>query len=135
VLTDACFGGIIARHHERRADITILGVVHTRRLQFGVLDVNLDNSLAGWREGLEHQYIGAAGVYMIGPRALSLVRPGERLDMPELVARVKDHGGAVQVVTHEGAWFDLGTVDSYNQGVAAFTATPERFGRTHPSAG
>ncbi|HYE60407.1 MAG TPA: sugar phosphate nucleotidyltransferase [Phycisphaerales bacterium] len=128
VLTDARFADLIARHHARAADITVLGVVHTRRLQFGVLESNPDGRLTGWHEGLEHRYTGAAGVYMIGPRALALISDGERLDMPELVHRVMESRGLVQVHTHEGAWYDLGTPPIYDEGVAAFTASPERFG-------
>jgi len=44
-------------------------------------------------------------------------RPGGR--------RYRD-GGAGAGGPHDSAWFDLGTIDSYNQGLAAFTAAPER---------
>lgn len=132
VLSDVRFGDMIREHHASGADITILGVVHEHRLPYGVLEVNGQGTLSAWREGLEHHHVVAGGAYVIGEGALSLVRRDERLDMPALVARVIENGGSVHVFRHDVAWFDLGTIDSYNRGVAAFTASPERFGFVHP---
>jgi NDP-sugar pyrophosphorylase family protein len=128
VLSDVSFRDVIKQHNTRGADITILSVRHKYKLPYGVLDVKPDGSLNVWREGQEHLHLVSGGAYVVGRRALSMIQRGERLDMPSLVKRVMDDGGSAQVYIHEGGWFDLGTIDSYNLGVAAFNATPERFG-------
>lgn len=140
VLSDVSYGDMIREHEARGADLTILGVVYRHRPPYGVLELDGHGLLAAWHEGTEQQHVVAGGVYVVGERALSLVRRDERLDMPALVSRVMAAGGAVHVFTHGAAWFDLGTLETYALGVAAFMSDPARFGvlpgdRSEPSNG
>lgn len=128
VLSDLCFDQLLRQHHSRRADVTVVGARHRHRLAFGLLEKAESDKLLAWRERVETESLIAAGAYVLSRRAISLLQPGERVDMPTLVERVMAAGGCAYVHTHEGAWFDVGTIESYDRAVAAFEASPATFG-------
>jgi hypothetical protein len=68
------------------------------------------------RSRLRHQV--AIGCYMIEPAAGLFLRPGERIDMPDLVQRLLDAGSPVASHPHPGRWIDVGRPDDLQRAQA-----------------
>lgn len=128
ILSNVRFSDVLDEHNKCRADISILAVSHKYKLPYGELQVDAESNLQAWRERPEQEYLISGGGYVVGPKAMSLIKRDERLDMPGLVSRVLASGGRVHAYQHRDSWFDLGTIESYDRGVAAFVASPGEYG-------
>jgi NDP-sugar pyrophosphorylase family protein len=104
-LLDVEFGALLADHDRAGAAATI--VVAQVRSPFGVVDLEGDGRVTGFREGpLLEQWVNS-GVYALGEEALSrLPERGdhEQTTFPELAAEGKLRG-----FRHEGVWLTVNT--------------------------
>jgi NDP-sugar pyrophosphorylase family protein len=104
-LLDVEFGALLADHERAGAAATI--VVAQVRSPFGVVDLESDGRVTGFREGpLLEQWVNS-GVYALGEEALSrLPERGdhEQTTFPELAAEGKLRG-----FRHEGVWLTVNT--------------------------
>lgn len=111
-------GGAIATMavHERTVDIAY-GVVHARQ----------DGTVARLEEKPSIRYTVSMGVYAMRPEICDLIRPGERIDFPDLLGRAIEAGSVVQTLRHEGYWRDIGNRDDYEAAIEDFAADASRF--------
>ena len=104
-LLDVEFGALLADHERAGAAATI--VVAQVRSPFGVVDLEGDGRITGFREGpLLEQWVNS-GVYALGEEALSrLPERGdhEQTTFPELAAEGKLRG-----YRHAGVWLTVNT--------------------------
>jgi NDP-sugar pyrophosphorylase family protein len=104
-LLDVEFGALLADHERTGAAATI--VVAQVRSPFGVVDLEGDGRVTGFREGpLLEQWVNS-GVYALGEEALArLPERGdhEQTTFPELAAEGKLRG-----FRHEGVWLTVNT--------------------------
>jgi NDP-sugar pyrophosphorylase family protein len=104
-LVDVDFGALLARHRERGSAATI--TVVPLRSQFGVVDLDEEDAVTGFREAPRLPHWVSCGVYVLGEEALA--RLPERGDhetstFPELA--VERRLGAYR---HEGVWLTVNT--------------------------
>jgi len=104
-LLDVDFGGLLRDHEHGGAAATI--VVAQVRSPFGVVDLESDGRVTGFREGpLLEQWVNS-GVYALGEEALSrLPEKGdhEQTTFPELAAE-----GRLRGYRHAGVWLTVNT--------------------------
>ena len=104
-LLDVDFGGLLRDHEHWGAAATI--VVAQVRSPFGVVDLESDGVVTGFREGpLLEQWVNS-GVYALGEEALSrLPEKGdhEQTTFPELAAE-----GRLRGYRHAGVWLTVNT--------------------------
>lgn len=127
VLTDLAWADLLAFHAREAADLTVVGVRHVQTLPYGCLLADEGTALTGWSERQTICRLVSAGIYVVGPRAAGQIVPGERIDMPELVARVRGQGARVVVYEHAGTWYDIGDWPQYERASAEFARHPETF--------
>src|SRR5262249_46094938 len=113
LLTDLDFGELYRRHLAGGAAATIGAVRRQSRIDFGLLEVTPAGDLAAYREKPVLEHLVSMGVNVVGPRALALIRPGERLDMPDLHLRALAAGERVACHVAECLWLDIGRPDDY----------------------
>jgi NDP-sugar pyrophosphorylase family protein len=113
LLTTLDLTALVANHRASNADATI--AVHPREVQidFGVMDVGPDDLLREYREKPVHHFNVSMGVYVFKRWVLDLITPNERLDIPELVARIQEQGGRVACYRSDCHWLDIGRPDDY----------------------
>jgi NDP-sugar pyrophosphorylase family protein len=104
-LLDVDFGALLAEHERGGADATI--VVAQVRSPFGVVDLEDDGRITGFREApLLEEWVNS-GVYVLGEYALaSLPERGdhEQTTFPELAA-----AGRLRGYRHAGVWLTVNT--------------------------
>jgi NDP-sugar pyrophosphorylase family protein len=104
-LLDVEFGALLADHERAGGAATI--VVAQVRSPFGVVDLEDDGRVTGFREGPLLEHWVNSGVYALGEEALSrLPERGdhEQTTFPELAAEGKLRG-----FRHEGVWLTVNT--------------------------
>lgn len=123
VVSDIAFDEVLSRHVAAGADLTVVAVEDRRELPYGRLLTDDGGELLGWAERESLQRLVSAGVYAVSASVASMIRPGERLDMPTLAARVLDKRLRAIVYVHRGAWIDLGGLDDYETAQRLFGAS------------
>jgi NDP-mannose synthase len=113
LLTTLDFRALVAHHRASGAALTI--AVHEKRVRLGlgVLELGADGCVARYTEKPEMRYDVSMGVYVYEPRARALIRPGEYLDFPDLVARLLAAGERVAAFRTEAYWLDIGNPEDY----------------------
>jgi len=115
VLTTLDYRAFMEEHLRRGAMASVATAERDALIDFGVVEIADDGSLAGWREKPSFAYSVSMGVYVISEAARGLIAEGEALGMPELLLRVKESGGLVYCHRSECDWLDIGRVDDYQR--------------------
>jgi len=107
VLSDISYSNVLNFHDIHSAEVTMAIKKHEYKNPFGV--VNLDGiSITGIEEKPVSESYVNAGIYVISPRVLGLLRRNEYCDMPDLVSRACQSGiRCVGYPMHE-PWLDVG---------------------------
>jgi len=120
VLTTLDYRGFLEEHLRRGAMASVATAEREAMIDFGVVDIAPDGSLAGWREKPRFAYDVSMGVYAISDAARQLIAKDEALGMPDLLLRVKDGGGLVYCHRAECDWLDIGRPDDYQRAQEIF---------------
>lgn len=124
LLTDLDLGALVAFHREKGAALTI--AAHTRevKIDLGVLDIDGERRVTGYREKPVSRLEVSMGIYVYEPRVLKWVKPGVPLDFPDLVLALLKAGERVVAYPSRCQWLDIGRPDDYRQAQELFTKTP-----------
>ncbi len=114
LLTTLDFGKMVDYHESEQADITVGVYKRDVRIDFGVVDSDVDGRFQGFREKPTFHYEVSMGVNVIGKGAMQHIKQGEYLDMPDLVLKVHESGGKVALYREDDCyWLDIGRMDDY----------------------
>ncbi len=127
LLADVDYTAMVLYHQTAGNALTIGAHLKTHHVDLGVLDVDADGQLLGYREKPVHQYLVSMGIYVMQPAVVDMVRGGERCDLPDLVLRVLRDGQRVGIYRHEGTWLDIGRPEDFREAVALYESDPSRF--------
>jgi NDP-sugar pyrophosphorylase family protein len=120
-LLDLDYAGLVAEHERSDAAATL--VVAQVRSPFGVVDLQADDSIRGFREAPMLDHWVNSGVYVLGDEALE--RLPERGDhelstFPELASEGKLRGHR-----HDGVWLTVNTPKDLRRATEFMEAHPE----------
>ncbi len=127
VLSTLDLAEMARRHHERGAAMTVAMQPRSVGIDYGVLDVDPDGIIVGYREKPSLSYLVSAGINLISARARALLRPGERCDIPTLVTRLLERGERVVGFASDAYWRDIGRPDDYQAANAEFGGIHQEF--------
>lgn len=127
VLTTLDMKDLLAFHHRQGACATI--AVHHRKVKidFGVLQLNGDSTVAGYLEKPTHDYMVSMGIYVFEPAVVAYVPEKQYLDFPDLILKLIAAGEKVVAYPYEGYWQDLGRPDDYEQAANDFDGMRSQF--------
>lgn len=123
VLTDIAYDRLMARHVESGAAATIAVTRRTIEVSLGVMHFEAETDpdrVTDYVEKPSIDYEASMGVYCFAPRALRHIRPGERLDFPDLVLRLIAAGEVVNAWRPDAYWLDIGRHDDYERAMEEF---------------
>ena len=126
-LLDLDFAALLARHRETGAAATI--TVVPLRSQLGVVDLDGEDVVTGFREAPRLPFWASCGVYVLGEEALArLPERGdhERTTFPELVSK-----GRLRAFRHEGVWLTVNTPKDLRAAEAFVNSNPGGLTRVH----
>jgi NDP-sugar pyrophosphorylase family protein len=116
VLTDLHYSDLLRRHVRDGAPLTIATHEREVRIDFGVLDVDVDAAhVVGFREKPILRYRVSMGVYAITTSALRRYRVGEPFGFDDLVLDLLARGTRPSSFGFDGYWLDIGRPDDYDR--------------------
>lgn len=113
ILSDIDLLSMLDEHRAWGAGLTVAAkTVHTD-LSFGVIELDRDGLVRGYREKPRLSHRLGLGIYVVDPVVKRVLSPGERVDMPDVIARLIDDGVTVAPYDHAGKWLDIGRPEDY----------------------
>jgi NDP-mannose synthase len=113
VLSSLDYGAFLDGHAGSGATASICTYTRSERVDFGVVLADAGGRVSGYVEKPSSDYLVSTGVYAFSPEVLTLIKPGLRLDFPDLVLRMLDQGITVRSVPFDGYWLDIGRHDDF----------------------
>lgn len=107
LLTSANFATMLEHHRAHDALATVGAREYSFEVPFGVIEFE-DSRLLQIVEKPVHRHLVNAGIYVLSPQVLGMFERGQRLDMPDLLARVVADGGGASVFPLREYWLDIG---------------------------
>ena len=120
VLTDLDLKRLYCDHVSNQRLFTIAASGRKHIVDYGVIDVDAENQLVGFREKPAYDYLVSMGIYVVSRAALDIVPPRQRYGFDNLMLALLDRHERVQVQRHDGYWLDIGRVDDYMQAIDDF---------------
>lgn len=114
VLTDVRYSEILDFHDRHNAAATMAVRSHEWQHPFGVVRTQ-GVEIVGFEEKPVFRSHVNAGIYVIEPRALSVLKPGEHCDMPTLFERLQASLERTIVYPMHEPWLDVGRPDDLEQ--------------------
>jgi NDP-mannose synthase len=127
ILTTLDFAAMMAEHRRLRSVATVGAFRRSVKIDLGVIRFDEDRRLVEYIEKPTHHYWVSGGVYVFDPQVRELVRPGERLDLPDLVRALGAQGDLVRCHVHEGYWLDIGRLEDQQRAAEDFGAHRAEF--------
>ena len=93
-------------HRQHRPAATIATHAHAVRIPYGAVDLE-GNRVLGYREKPVLPITVSSGAYVLGRAAMDRVRPGARLDAPDLMNELLRTGETVLAFAHQEPWIDI----------------------------
>ncbi len=127
ILTDLNLEWFYNNHKKSKELFTIAAFNRFEIIEYGVLDIDNNDSLSGFREKPRHDYLVSMGIYMVNLEVLNLIPPGMAYGFDKLMLNMLSKKMEVKVYKYDGYWLDIGRPDDYMQAIEEFDKTKEKF--------
>ncbi|HEV7372052.1 sugar phosphate nucleotidyltransferase [Arenibaculum sp.] len=128
LLTNIRFDRLVRHHRDTRADATI--AVFRRRIDidFGLIEMDDDGFMTGYREKPKLDHFVSMGLYVLKRDAVApFLTPGSYLDMPDLVRQMASAGRRVACFREDCFWLDIGRHEDYEAANAILETRLDEF--------
>jgi len=127
VLTTLNYDKLINFHRQNKAAATISVFQRKLMIDFGVIH-SRDERLENYIEKPVYDFAVSMGINVFSKDAIrEFVSPGQRLDIPDLMLRLKESGRTVACYSEPCRWLDIGRIDDYQEAVTIFQSNPGEF--------
>ena len=114
LLTNFDIGEMVEDHIRSKADATIGTYCRELRSEFGLLEVDGNMRMVGYREKPVYQHLVSMGLYVLNREAVRrYVVSGEHLDMPTLMQIMSNNGLMVRCHQQDCTWLDIGRPEDF----------------------
>lgn len=127
VLSDLDLSKFLDDHIKSGAIFTIGSTSRDQVLDYGVLDVDRDSHLVGFREKPRISQRVSMGIYAVNRRVLDHIPPQGPFGFDQLMLKLIANNERVAVVEHKGYWLDIGRPEDYEQANIEFEKDRSRF--------
>ncbi len=127
ILTNLNYRALFEYHASTGAWLTIAAHRKLVKIDLGVLETNAAGHVTNYIEKPTKDYAVSMGIYVYDPQVLSLIRPGEYLDFPDLVLKLLRSGKTVATYTNDATWLDLGRPEDLQNATELFSLRRHEF--------
>jgi len=113
LLTSINYADLVRYHMQSSADLTIGVCSMPVPVSLGVLDIDANNQITGFREKPTFRYWASMGVYVAAPAVWDLIPPHQVFGFDTLMDRVLQGQVKAQVYRFDGIWLDIGRPEDY----------------------
>ena len=113
-INDQDYRDVYDYHIQNKNDLTIVTMVKTFRIPYGVIETGEDGLMQSLKEKPNLNYQVNSGVYILNPELIDEIPEGEFFHITHLMEKVKSRGGRVGCFpVSENAWHDMGEWPEY----------------------
>ena len=127
VLTDLNFRDFYTNHVESKNIFSISSYQREVKSEFGVLDVNSDGNLIGFREKPVSVFDVSMGIYMVSKRVLKYIPKNRAYGFDNLMLDLIASETKPVIKKYSGYWLDIGRPDDYDVAIDIFEENRKRF--------
>lgn len=127
ILTDLSFSDLYEEHVSNNNIFTISSHVREQKVDYGVLETDVDGYLSGFKEKPKSQYLVSMGVYMASHRIMDFIPAGQSYGFDNLMVDLMAAKQPAAVRKFDGYWLDIGRPDDYMQAIEEFEQMKSRF--------
>lgn len=101
-------------HLSNKNDMTIVTMVKSLRIPYGVVETGADGLMTSIKEKPEQTYQVNTGVYILNPGLIDEIPDGEFFHITQLMEKVRERGGRIGCFpVSEHSWKDMGEWPEY----------------------
>lgn len=113
-INDQDYRDVYDYHVQNNNDLTIVTMVKSFRIPYGVIETGEDGIMTALREKPELNYQVNTGAYILNPECIDEIPEGEFFHITHLMEKIKARGGRVGCYpVSEGSWHDMGEWPEY----------------------
>jgi len=127
ILTDLNFADFYENHVTQNNIFTISAYQREVKSEFGVLEVNPDNTLVGFQEKPVSLYDVSMGIYMVSKKAVDYIPKDTFYGFDHLMLDLMKNKEKPKVHKFNGYWLDIGRPDDYNIAISMFENNAQQF--------
>jgi NDP-mannose synthase len=127
ILCNVNFAELLEQHRDGGSLFTILAARRQQVEDYGVLDVNGEGCLIGFREKPVTEFLVSSGIYAVNREIVSMIPATGSFGFDNLMNFCLQKNLAVQVRAHSGLWLDIGRPDDYEKAIDLFQSSREVF--------
>jgi len=127
ILTDLNYRDFVSEHINRKNIFTISSHLRDERVDYGVLEVDSNKLLCGFKEKPVMAYHVSMGIYMVNRDALDHIPENSFYGFDDLMRDLMKASTPAGVCVHNGAWLDIGRPDDYAIAVDRFESNRSSF--------
>ena len=107
VFCDVDFLSLIEYHQSNRKEATVVVKKHEIKNPYGVVEV-FENEFLSIVEKPTYYSLINTGIYVLSAKSINLINENEKIDMPNLLERIQDKKGKINVYKTDEYWLDVG---------------------------
>ena len=115
ILTDMDFQVLFEHHVRSQAKLTVATQQRTTRIDFGVLEIDTDSIVSGFREKPAYDFTVSMGIYVFSREVLKLIPEGHKFGFDDLMFALLERKESINTFPFDGYWLDIGRPDDYLQ--------------------
>jgi len=115
VLTDIDFNEFYNYHVNNDNIFTVSAFSREQKVDYGVLEIGIDNKLVNFIEKPTNRYNVSMGVYMANKRILDYIPENQFYGFDHLMLDLIKQNLPATVKIHSGYWLDIGRPDDYEK--------------------
>ena len=113
-INDQDYRDVYDYHVQNKNDLTIVTMVKSFRIPYGVIETGEDGIMTALREKPELNYQVNTGAYILNPECIDEIPEGEFFHITHLMEKITARGGRVGCFpVSEGSWHDMGEWPEY----------------------
>ena len=127
ILTDLSYSDFYEEHVNNSNIFTISAHMREQKVDYGVLEMDANSHLSGFKEKPSAEYLASMGVYMASRRIMDFIPAGKSYGFDNLMLDLLAAGKPAAVRKFDGYWLDIGRPDDYVQAIEEFEQMKHRF--------
>ncbi len=127
LLTDLNYSRFLSDHVKSKNIFTISSYQRSQISDYGVLELNAENILTGFKEKPIVNYDVSMGIYAVNRNVLDFIPQNKSFGFDHLMLALLEQKEKVSVKKHNGYWLDIGRPDDYEKAIDEFERSKSIF--------
>lgn len=121
ILTDISYEELFQFHIDNRNLITVGGYKRSDQQEYGILEINEEKDLIGFKEKPVLDNLVSMGVYIMNKRILNYIPKNTFFGFDHLMLKLISNNEFPKVYPYKGLWLDIGRPDDYEKASDIYT--------------